>query len=137
MLAALWSAAMQWFGKTKRKDIWDEPIEESIGDIGIAQRIREICRAAADSAEKVGAAADRTHRKLKRDVERYEPAAKAAMEIAMKISDELLRDAAVREIVELCLKANNVTTAETLLRAIQSRSIREEVLRDHPALASG
>ena len=38
MLAAVRSAAMQWFGKTKRKDIWDEPIEESIGDIGAAQR---------------------------------------------------------------------------------------------------
>ena len=128
---------MQWFGKTKRTDIWDEPIEESIGDIGTAQRIREICRTAADSAAKVGAAADRGHKKVRRDVERYERAAKTAMEIAMKISDELMRDAAVRQIVELCLKANNVTTAQTLLRAIQSKSIRDEVLREHPALASG
>jgi hypothetical protein len=128
---------MQLFGKTKRKDIWDEPIEESIGDIGAAQRIREICRAAAESAAKVGAAADSTHRKLKRDVERYERAAKAAMEIAMRISDDLMRDTAVCQIVELCLKANNVATAKTLFRAIQSKSIRDEVLRDHPALASG
>src|SRR5689334_22473976 len=101
MLAARRSAAMQLFGKTKRNDIWDEPIEDLVGDIGTAQRIREICRSAADSAEKVGAAADRTHRKLQRDVERYERAAKTAMEIAMKVSDELLRDAAVRQIVEL------------------------------------
>jgi hypothetical protein len=137
MLAAVRSAAMQWFGKTKRKDIWDEPVEESAGDLGAAQRIREICRTASDSAGKVGAAADRSHKKLQRDVERYESAAKAAMEIAMKVSDELLRDAAVRQIVELCLKAGNVTTAQTLFRAIQSRSIRDEVLRDHPALASG
>lgn len=128
---------MQWFGKTKRRDIWDEPIEESIGDIGAAQRIREICRAAADSAAKVGAAADRSHRKVRRDAERYERAAKTAMEIAMKISDELMRDAAVRQIVELCLKANNVTTAQTLFRAIQSKSISDDVLRDHPVLASG
>lgn len=128
---------MQWFGRSKRKEIWDEPIEESIGDIGVAQRIREICRAAADSAAKVGAAADSTHRKVRRDVDRYERAAKAAMEIAMKISDELMRDAAVRQIVELVLKAGNMTTAQTLFRAIQSRSIRDEVLRDHPALASG
>ena len=128
---------MQLFGKAKRKEIWDEPIEDSIGDIGTAQRIREICRSAADSAAKVGAATDRSHRKLKRDVERYERAAKAAMEIAMKVSDELLRDAAVRQIVELVLKAGNMTTAQTLFRAIQSKSIRDDVLRDHPALASG
>jgi hypothetical protein len=137
MLAALRSAAMLWFGKIKRTDIWDEPIEDSAGDLGAAQRIREICRAASDSAGKVGAAADRSHRKLKRDVERYERAAKAAMEIAMKVSDELLRDAAVRQIVELVLMAGNMTTAQTLFRAIQSKSIRDEVLRDHPALASG
>jgi hypothetical protein len=136
MLAALWSAsaAMQWFDKAKRREVWEEPIEDSIGDIGAAQRIREICRAAADSAEKVGAAADRNHKKVKGDAERYERAAKTAMEIAMKISDELLRDAAVREIVELCLRAGNVTTAHTLLRAIQAKSIRDEVLREHPQL---
>jgi hypothetical protein len=56
------------------------------------------------------------------------------MEIAMKVSDELLRDAAVRQIVELCLKAGNITTAKTLFRAIQSKSIRDDVLRDFPQL---
>jgi hypothetical protein len=125
---------MQWLGKTRRTEVWDEAIEAPIGDIEAAKRIREICRSAADSAEKVGAAADRTHRKIKGEVERYERAARTAMEIAMKVSDELLRDAAVREIVELCLKAGNVTTARTLFRAIQSRSIQSDVLRDYPQL---
>jgi len=128
---------MRWFGKTKRREVWDEAIQWPIGDIEAAQRIREICRSAADSAQKVGASADRTHRKIKGDVERYERAARTAMEIAMKVSDELMRDAAVRQIVDLCLKADAVATAQTLLRAIQSRSIREEVLRDHPQLAVG
>lgn len=126
---------MQWFKSAQRTEIWDEAIEGPIGDIEAAKRIREICRSAADSAEKVGAAADRTHKKVKRDVERYERAARAAMEIAMKVSDELLRDAAVRQIVELCLAAGNVATAQTLLRAIQSQSIRDDVLREHPQLA--
>ena len=126
--------AMQWPRKTKRTEIWDEAIEAPVGDIEAAKRIREICRSATDSAEKVGAAADRTHKKLERDVERYERAARAAMEAAMKVSDELLRDAALRQIVELCLKAANVTTAQTLLRAIQTKSIRDEMLRDFPRL---
>ena len=125
---------MQWPRKTKRTEIWDEAIEAPGGDIEAAKRIREICRSATDSAEKVGAAADRTHKKLERDVERYERAARAAMEAAMKVSDELLRDAALRQIVELCLKAANVTTAQTLLRAIQTKSIRDEMLRDFPRL---
>jgi hypothetical protein len=125
---------MQWFKRTRRKDIWDEAIEGPFGDIEAAKRIRDICSSAADSAEKVGAAADHTHGKIKDDVERYERAARAAMEIAMKFSDELLRDAAVRQIVELCLKAGNITTAKTLFRAIQSRSIQEDVLREYPQL---
>ena len=125
---------MQWFKRAQRKDIWDEELEATAGDIEAAKRIRDICRSAADSAEIVGAATDRTHKKVKHEVERYERAARAAMEAAMKVSDELLRDAAVRQIVELCLKAGNVTTAQTLLRAIQAKSIRDEVLRDFPQL---
>ena len=125
---------MQWFRRVQRTEVWDEAIVWPIGDIEAAKRIREICRTAADSAERVGAAADRTHRKIKGEVERYERAARAAMEIAMKVSDELLRDAAVRQIVELCLKAGNVTTAKTLVRAIQAQSIRDDVLREFPQL---
>ena len=56
------------------------------------------------------------------------------MEIAMKISDDLLRDSSVRQIVGLCVKANNFRTARILFRAIQASSIREDVLNDHPML---
>src|SRR5260370_34936971 len=56
------------------------------------------------------------------------------MKIAIKISDDLLRDSAVRQIVTLCLKANDLKTARILFRAIQAISIREDVLNDHPIL---
>lgn len=134
MLAAVWGAAMRWFKREQRRDIWDDALDGPFGDIEAAKRIREICSSAADSAEKVGAAADRTHKKIKPEVQRYERAARAAMQIAMNVSDELLRDAAVRQIVELCVKAGNVTTAKTLFRAIQSKSIRDDVLLQHPQL---
>ena len=124
------------FNKTKQAEVWDEAIEWPLGDIEAAHRIREICRSAASSAEKIGAAADRSHKKVQIEVERYERAAKVAMEVAMKISDGLLRDAAVRQILELCLKANHTTTARTLFRAIQSKSISQEVLKEHPSLGS-
>ena len=128
---------MQWFKKDRPKDIWDEPIEEPIGDIEAAHKIRDICRSAASSAEKIGAAADRSSEKIKAEVERYERAVKVAMEIAMKVSDGLLRDAAVRQIIELCLKAGHSKTAQTLFRAIQSKSISQEVLKEHPSLGGG
>ena len=126
--------AMQWFKKDKAREVWDETIEWPIGDIEAAHRIRQICRSAAGSAEKIGGAADRSHEKIKLEVERYERAVKVAMEIAMKVSDGLLRDAAVRQIIELCLKANHTRTARTLFRAIQSKSISQDVLKEHPLL---
>jgi hypothetical protein len=125
---------MRWFNKTKQTEVWDEAIEWPIGDIEAAHKIREICRAAADSAEKIASAADRSHPKITGEVERYERAAKVAMEIAIKVSDNLLRDAGVRQIVELCLKANDTRTARPLFRAIQSQSIIADVLREHPSL---
>ena len=70
----------------------------------------------------------------KYEADRYERAAKAAMEIAMKISDSLLRDASVRQIVGLCVTANDLKTARILFRAIQAVSIREDVLNEHPML---
>ena len=125
---------MRWFNKIKQAEVWDEAIEWPIGDIEAAHRIREICRSAAGSAEKIAGSADRSHQKIRGEVERYERAAKAAMEIAMKVSDDLLRDAAVRQIVELCVKANDTRTARPLFRAIQSESIVADMLQQHPLL---
>jgi len=128
------------FGKTAQKEAWEEPIDGPIGDIEAAEVIRAICRSAADSAVQVGTPADGTttkrHDKNKdeRDRTRYQAAARRAMEIALKISDDLMRDAAVGEIVDLCIKANDMKTAKILFRAIQAPSIRDIVLTDHPAL---
>jgi hypothetical protein len=134
---------MWWFDKGKRKEIWDEEVPSPIGDIEAAHRIRDICRAAADSAEKTSGA-DNTkntgkneNKKSRRDeheADRYERAARVAMEIAIKISDELLRDSSVRQIVDLCMKANDLRTARILCRAIQAPSIKQDVLNDHPIL---
>ena len=126
---------MRWFRRQSPLEIWDESIDGPIGDIEAAHKIRDICRSAADSAEKVGGFADRpAAKKNNYETERYERAAKIAMEIAIKISDDLLRDSSVRQIVSLCVKANDLRTARILFRAIQAVSIREDVLNDHPVL---
>jgi hypothetical protein len=134
--------AMWLFTKDKRKEIWDEQIQWPLGDIEAADRIRNICRSAGDSAEAIGGFPGRVDSKKRktdreqneRDTERYERAARTAMEIAMKISDGLMRDSAVGEIVNLCVKANDLKTARILFRAIQAVSIREDVLNEHPVL---
>ena len=126
---------MRWFGKNERREIWDEAIQWPIGDIEAAKKLRDICRSAADSAESVrGVAGPAVSRKDKYHAERYERAARAAMEIAMKISDELMRDASVRQIVDLCMSANDLKTARILLRAIQTPSVVKDVLNDHAML---
>ena len=126
---------MWWFDKVKRKEIWEEDLQWPIGDIEAAHKIRDICRSAADSAEKVGGVAGRPDSKnSKYESERYERAAKTAMEIAIRISDGLMRDSSVRQIVNLCLKANDLKTARILFRAIQSPSIKQDVLHEHPLL---
>ena len=126
---------MWWFKKDKRREIWEEEIQWPIGDIEAAHRIREICRSAADSAGKAGGLAGPLDSKKKKyEAERYERAAKTAMEIAIKVSDDLVRDSSVRQIVSLCVTANDLRTARILFRAIQAVSIREDVLNDHPIL---
>nr|WP_298259051.1 hypothetical protein [Bradyrhizobium sp.] len=124
---------MRWFSKPKPKEIWEEPVALPLGDLEAAHRIRVICGAAADSAAKAGAPNSKNRQD---EFRRYERGARAAMETAMKIGDDLLRDSAVRQIIDLSLMADDQRTARILFRAIQAPSIREDVLRDHPMLGS-
>src|SRR5262249_8595834 len=135
--------AMRWFGREKPSEIWEEAIASPSGDIEAAETIRNVCRSAAESADFVGgfaARADNAKRSVQTKHEehsaRYQRAAKTGMESAMKVSDELMRDAALKEIVELCLKANDTRTAKILFRAVLTPSIRDGMLRDYPALGS-
>jgi hypothetical protein len=125
--------AMRWFNRPKPKEVWEEPVARPIGDIEAAHHIRDICRAASDCAAKAGAPDSKDRQD---EYQHYERAARAAMETAMKIADDLLRDSAVRQIIDLCLMADDQRTARILFRAIQAPSIRDEVLRDHPLLES-
>jgi len=131
--------AMRWFGTEKPAEVWDEASEGPLGDIEAAEKIRSICRSAADSADFIGGLGpaegkQRSRKKHEVEAARYQRAAKAAMEIAMKVSDDLMRDAAVREIVDLCLRANDLKTARILFRAIQAPLIRDGLLHEHPEL---
>src|SRR4030088_1215285 len=123
MLFGIQGMAIWRSNSGERKEIWDEEIQSPIDDLQAAHRIRAICRSAADSAEKIARAVDRKDNK--RETERYERAARAAMEIALKISDGLLRDSSVRQIVNLCVAADDLKTARILFRAVQAASIRE------------
>jgi hypothetical protein len=123
------ASRMLWFSSRKSVDIWDDNVSKPSNDLEAAQRIRKICVAASDIAENVRSGIGGPE-----ENQRYERAAKTAMQTALKISDDLIRDAALMQIIALCVKANSVRRAEILLRGIQTTTIREDVLNENPVL---
>jgi hypothetical protein len=118
---------MRWFCRGTKKEVWDIDLEQPMGDIEAARKIREICDAAAAAAKKITEG-------NKMEIGRFGSAAKTAMEVAIRISDDGLRDSALRDIVNLCVKASDLKTALILARSIRTVSIQEDVLKDNPLI---
>jgi hypothetical protein len=128
---------MRWFQKTPQPEVWEEPDAKPLGDIEAAHKIRDICASASSIAEKMTAAGGRHAEQEKAAAtERYQAAIKRALEIAMKISDDSMRDVSVSQIIGLCVTVDHMKTARILVRAIKSEAIRAELVGDNPALRS-
>jgi hypothetical protein len=126
---------MRWFQKTRQPDVWELADAQPLGDIEAAHRIRAICASAATIAEKMTAAGGREAGNNKAaETERYQAAIKRALEIAMKISDDSMRDVSVGQIIGLCVTVDHMKTARILVRAIKSEGTRAELIAGHPAL---
>ena len=100
--------------KNEPTEAWEIEDEENIGDIELARQIREICNSVADSAEAVSGLyyGPRTERQV-REIDRYERAKKRAEKKIVQISDESLRDTAIYQVLNFCMKARDVENAET------------------------
>jgi hypothetical protein len=128
---------MRWFQKDRQPDIWEIVDSRPLGDIEAAQRIREICTSASSIAEKMTATGGRSAETEKAtETERYQAAIKRALETAMKISDDSMRDVSVSQIIGLCVTVDHMKTARILVRAIKSEHTRAELIADNPALRS-
>lgn len=126
---------MRWFNREKQPDVWEVADDQPLGDIDAAHRIRDICASAGAIAEKLVAAGTRDAEKnLAADAARYQAAIKRALEIAMQISDDSMRDVSVSQVIRLCVKVDHLKTARVLLRAVQSERSRAELVADHPVL---
>jgi pentatricopeptide repeat protein len=119
--------------KSEPTEAWEIEDEEKIGDIELARQIREICNSVADSAEAVSVLyyGPSTETK-KREIDRYERAKKRAEKNIEQISDELLRDTAIYQVLNFCMKAGDVETAERLFHQIQTARIAALVKSEHP-----
>ena len=126
---------MRWFNKEKQPEVWEVADDQPLGDIAAAHKIRDICASAGAIAEKLVAAGPRdAEKKLATDAERYQAAIKRALEIAMQISDDSMRDVSVSQVIKLCVQLDHLQTARVLLRAIRSEKTRTELVTDHPKL---
>jgi hypothetical protein len=125
---------MHWFRKTRQPDVWEVAEPKPFGDIQAAQKIREICASAGSIADKM-AGGRRADKDKTAETERYQAAIKRALEIAMKISDDAMRDVSVAQIIGLCVTVNHMKTARILVRAIKSENTRIELINGNPALA--
>ena len=127
---------MRWFQKTRQPDVWELADVQPLGDIEAAQKIREICVSAGSIAEKIAVVGGHhaEHNKAA-DTERCQAAIRRALEIAIKISDDSMRDASVGQIIGLCVTADHMKTARILVRAIKSENTRLELIAGNPALA--
>ncbi|WP_197681330.1 hypothetical protein [Afipia sp. GAS231] len=136
---------MRWFQKDQPPDVWEFVSDQPLGDIGAAQKIREICASAASIAETMTAGANgkapsgkapnsKAANNKAVDGERYQAAVKRALELAKQISDDAMRDVSVSQIISLSVKAGHMKTARVLLRAIRSDRTQAELMSVHPAL---
>jgi hypothetical protein len=126
---------MRWFHSERQPDVWEVADDQPLGDIGAAHKIRDICASAGTIAERLAAAGARdAEKKQAADAERYQAAIKRALEIAMQISDDSMRDVSVSQIIKLCVLVDHLKTARVLLRAIQSEKMRAELVAEHPKL---
>jgi len=126
---------MRWLRKDPQLEVWEVADDQPLGDIGAAHKIRDICASAGTIAEKLAAAGGRdSEKKQADDAERYQAAIKRALEIAMQISDDSMRDVSVSQIIKLCVQLDHLKTARVLLRTIRSEKTRAELVAEHPKL---
>jgi pentatricopeptide repeat protein len=107
--------------------------EGAIDDIKAARQIREICNSVSGSAERVAVLFYGPNNKSKkREIDRYKRARKLAEKKVEQISDKLLRDTALNQILNFCMKANDIESAEKLFHQLQTTMIKENVISEHP-----
>ena len=94
--------AMRWFQKDQPPDVWECVADQPLGDIGAAQKIREICASAGRHRRSRWRPSGRKAESQKAaEAERYQAAVKRALELAKQISDDAMRDVSVSQIIGL------------------------------------
>jgi hypothetical protein len=127
---------MRWSKKKREREVWEaEELPTNVFEA--AREIRTICDVASESALNIAALGRSTDTMTRYHITQYEGAKKRALVLARALSDPLMLDTAINQIIGLCMKANDIRTAEVLCPAIQSETVKDILRVKYPALLIG
>lgn len=127
---------MKWFRKVQQ-EISSPPILATRPTVGndderALTKIMNMCDVVTADAESLSQS--KYNGLAKRERQRFESAKRMSLELAKKMTGVLDRDRALSRIVELCIKANDIDTARVLVRGIQTSTVRDRLIEDHPVI---
>ena len=92
----------------------------------LSLRVKTICQLYDGSAENVGSG------EFSEDEQkRYEKGRKEALEIAIKLTNEFYRNAALHSAFDFCMKAKDLAFATIIAKAITFDRIKEMIVQEH------
>jgi hypothetical protein len=97
----------------------------------LSLRVKTICQLYGGSAENVGSGEFANEETSKYEQKRYEKGRKEALEIAIKLTNEFYRNAALHSAFEFCMKAKDLAFATIIAKAITFDRIKEMIVQEH------
>ena len=98
----------------------------------LSLRVKTICQLYGGSAENVGSGEfSNDEETSKYEQKRYEKGRKEALEIAIKLTNEFYRNAALHSALDFCMKAKDLAFATIIAKAITFDRIKEMIVQEH------
>src|SRR4051812_33970655 len=125
---------MKWF---QRKLMKPCPDLEPSGDISRAKMVRELCSAEGELVRRTNDFPQRGSNEQRQiALSRYRAAKERALLLAFCMDDDLMHDAALREILTLCVIAEDISAANNIFGKFRSKLIVDMVITEHPILVA-
>jgi phosphodiesterase/alkaline phosphatase D-like protein len=104
-------------------DLDELKVEE---EIALSLRVRTLCQIHGDSAENAGNDGEDCDER-----QRYENVRKEVLEIAIKLTDEVHRNAALHLAFDFCMKARDFPFATIIADAITRAAVQEQIVEEY------
>ncbi len=99
----------------------------------LSAKVRTICQIYNGSAESVGSGEFSKDDEIGQyEINRYEKGRKEALEIAIKLTDDLYRDAALHAAFDFCMNAKDMEFATIIAEAITIEVIQDKIVEEYP-----